>query len=65
MAAKFDCIKAAQAVNSLMRIDPRDQEALLEVISDYFCPPPCRHCNSTSNSEEELTSEEGQGVNNL
>ena len=38
------CIEVAKAVNSLVAFAPEDQEALLEVIGDYFtCPSPQIH----------------------
>ena len=37
MAAK--CSEVATAVNRIMRLDSSDQEALLDVISDYFTNP--------------------------
>lgn len=55
MAAATRCEEAARAVNRLMRFSPEDQEALLEVIEDYFVLP----SGSSDPDFEELSDEEG------
>lgn len=50
MAAVFDAKEVAAAVNSLIRLDRSDQQSLLEVIEDYFCPP--HYPDSEEDSEE-------------
>ena len=51
--ARANAIDAARAVNDLLRLDSSDQEALLEVLGDYFCRP----SNSVESSDEESESE--------
>ena len=48
--SKFDCHEAAQAVNSIIRMDnPEDLEAFLEVLGDFFYS----HINSESEDSDE------------
>ena len=35
----FTASEAAQALNHIMRVDDRDQESMLEVLSDFFYSP--------------------------
>ena len=59
--SKFDCHEAAQTVNSIIRMDnPEDQQALLEVLGDFFYSP--INSESEDSDEEEPTSEEEQGA---
>ena len=39
MASKISAILAPKAVNSLLGLCSDDQEALIDVLLDYFCPP--------------------------
>lgn len=39
MACKASAVKAARAVNSLLGLSGGDQEALLDVLQDYFYSP--------------------------
>ena len=51
-AGKSKCFEAAQAVNHIMRLDSSDQEALLDVITDYFTAPD--HSTDSDTSSEGL-----------
>ena len=55
-AKKYSASEAARAVNELLRLDSRDQDALLEVLSDYFCPPPESRFNSDDLDSDDLDS---------
>ena len=56
-SSKFSAQEAADAVNALLRMDSQsDEEALQEVISNYFCPP--NHCHDSSDDDSDSDLEE-------
>ena len=55
MASSTRSQEAARAVNTIMRFSPEDQEALLEVIEDYFVLP----SGTSAPDPEDFSDEEG------
>ena len=53
----FSATEAAKAVNQLMRLDPTDTEALLEVVAEYFHPPSHHLDSEESDVDSDLDSE--------
>ena len=49
-ASNSKCFEVAKAVNSVMRLHSNDQDAMLEVISDYFTSPDC--CSDTESESD-------------
>ena len=49
-AGQSKCFEVAKAVNEIMRLDSKDQGALLDVISDYFTAPD--YCTDSDTSSE-------------
>lgn len=64
MAAKnFNAQLAASAVNQLLQLDSaEDQQALLEVINDYFSPPSQDQDDDDVDSEEDVDQAQSRGV---
>ena len=64
MASK-ECVSssvAAQAVNQIIRLEcEADQEALLQVLEDYFCPP----SHEGDGSEDEDCQPDSRGIPSL
>ena len=55
--------EVAKAVNTLLDFTCDDQEALLDVIQDYFCEPdPQNEDEDDDNPEESLEHEDGQAT---
>lgn len=60
---KFSANQAAQAINDLIRLDcEADQQALLDVIDDYFCPPDYHSDSESDDDLMEPTSVDERGV---
>ena len=46
----FSAEEVARAVNQVVQFEAEDQEALLELLDDYVCPP--EDCNSNKEADD-------------